>query len=1175
MKLKRIILDGFKSFANRTVIEISDGITAIVGPNGSGKSNILDGIRWLFGEQSLKSIRAEEKADVLFSGSERRNPAFRARVELVLDVDGKELIVHKELTRDGKVKYGIDGKSARLKDIKELFKGTGVGKDYYSIIAQGQVEKIVTSSGKELRKLFEEAAGIAYYREKKKETLSKLEVVRRNLERVGDIAFEMEKRMKSLYLKAKRAQRYVEYSERLENVKRLYHGNVIMRIKSQISETDDEIERTREKIRSLQRELVDLESDLVTIKGEMERMDRELESYTKMLSAYEERKRSLLEVERTYSKKLSDLENSLIESSTKLDSIKEEMENLKKRKEEIEIIHSSLQKEIEERSKKLEELERKYEELSRDLSQTEKEILKMEAEKKELERRLMRLEIEREKLIERIEEGKRRISSIDSQIDSKIRRKRELEYEIEMRREKYEELSKKERELLEEMEKVKTRKNEIRSERERLVSNMNEILRRKAEISAEISSLERQMEDYVGFSRAVREVFRFKDRFEGLHDVVANIVEMDEEHETAIGALLGGMIQNVVVEDSQVAKEIIEFLKEIEGGRITLLPLDLIEGRTERIPGLERHPGFIGYAVDLVRVPKGFEKLTKYLFGSDVVVRTIDDAIDIKKRFRIRGRIATLEGDLIGTRGAITGGSKREMDSLLNRKTRLKKLKEELNFIEEELKRLDESLKLFEKELSDLDRHSDVLKSELMELSAKSESVKRFIQETVIAMDEMTKEIENLEKLRKDYEAKIRGMEERLSRIDDEEMDLKEKISKIEKDMKDRGDVILEKKEELSKLSQEIHSLRAHMNSLSEKLEAYGSELETIREKMERFRSERDELSKRVERLEREIVEVKELLIENEREMKSLEKEYEKLFESMKLHHEGKEEKIRRLKELEDEIENLKNERDELREYLHRLEMRRSNLQMELERHVEIVGDIEVELVSDEELSNLKKEIEDLESKLKHIGPVDLGAIDEYDQVEREYQDLMKQRKDLEEAERKLLDIMKQTEQEAKRKFMEVFEKVNENFSDLMNFLFFGGEGRIRMLSEDVFESDLEIVVKKPGKRIQKLQLLSGGEKALVAIALLFSFLKVNPSPFYVLDEVDAPLDDYNAERFASLLKESSKDSQFILITHNKIVMESADLLNGITMIDGVSTVIPVKISEIEEVIQAETRGNT
>jgi len=1161
MKLKKIKVHGFKSFANPVELDISPNITAIVGPNGSGKSNILDAIKWLFGEHSLKSLRADEKYDLIFAGSDNLPPARRAYVELVFESDGNIVSVAREITRDGKGVYYINGKSARLKDIKSLFSGTGVGKDFYSIIAQGQVERIVSSSGKELRNLFEEAAGTAIFREKKKESLQKLERVENNLNTLVNVLYEKGKQMESLYLKAKRAERYLEYSERLKEIKKIYYGNLIHREEKRKKEIEERIEAARQEIREIRKKLYELESRWSTLRESMEEMDEKMKSYTKTIQTYETRKNQLLELKNHYNKKISDVENNLIQVTTKITSFEEELSRLLSRKEEISVILKSLKSEKESLEKDISLLEDEKEKITSEFSEREKRFLEVKETIRKIEKEIMRIESEISRLNDSAEDMEKRLSMIEAQKKEKSERLKDIEEELKEIQENIDATTEKEKELKEELQALRNQKEEIRREREELLKEINDLLREKGSIQIEINSLERAIENYADFNSTIRTIFKNKERFEGLYDIVANILEVDEEFQKAIESLLGGALYHIVVRDSDVAKEIIEFLKANDIGRATFLPLDMIIGHPPVLGDFSNHQGFIGMAADLVRVPKGFEKLPSYLFGNDIVVETIDDAIAVKKKYDVRGRIVSLDGDIISTRGAISGGSSKSKGGLLGRKTKLKDLKRKLKEIDINIEELERKRERVEEEILSLSKHEDIVNAELSKISAKNSSalaIRRELSKTALSLE---KEISDLEKLYVEYKGKVSGMRARIERLVDELKLKNEKLHELEEETQGSSQELQKFRQKLDDIGNKLISKKMELGELSQKIQNYERELEDIKERKNLLRKNVAELEREKEILEKEIEENKKHLSQTEEELRTISKELEDILSSMDVHSEDKTSILREMEELEGLMTMLKEKRDSLNEEIHRNELTYQDVAMRIQRYKEEVVDYEdVEIVSDEELSRIKNEIEELSGKIKRIGSVDFDAIEEYKQVEKEYSDLSKQKDDLEKAKNKLNEIIRKTEEEAKKRFMEVYNKVNEVFSKYISELFFGGEGKIRMSSEDVLEADLEIVVKKPGKRIQKLQLLSGGEKALVAIALLFSFLQVNPSPFYVLDEVDGPLDDYNAERYAQFLKELSKETQFLVITHNKLVMEAADLLHGVTMSGGVSLIIPVEM---------------
>jgi len=1170
LRLKKLFLKGFKSFGRPSLITFSDRVTAIVGPNGSGKSNIIDAIKWVFGEQSKKELRASEKFDMIFSGSESLPPAGSAYVELVFEENGEEITVARELKRTGENTYYLNGSPVRLKDIKDRFAGTGLGVDFYSIVGQGQIDRVVNASPEELRLLLEEAAGISIYREKKKEAEANLERTKLNLDRVKDVLYERERQMKSLYLKAKRAERYREYSSQLEKLQKLYYGNVLKRERKKLEFYQEEEERTNRKIRDIQKELVELETRWSTLRSEFGEMDQEIERYTKLLEDYKKRQSDLQEMKNLYSSKLSNSENRYVEISTRLDELEKRKKEYTKRLEEMEYIFKGIAGEYEQKSNELASLEKEKESILSRFGEKEKEFMRLREEVSNIEKQILKMENELLRIGENLEDLEKRRKITENQISA---RRRELEEKKEEFREiskRVEEFDEEERRLTEELKAVRESIEETERNIRALSREIEDLERRVRELRFEKEMLEREMREYRGFSRAVKAVFDEKERFAGLVDVVANLLEVEEEYSLAISVLLGGMSQNIVVRDVDTAKAIVEFVKQNTLGRVTILPLDLIDGSFNKIPGLEKEKGFIGYAVDLVRLPSDLEVLSGFLFGNSFVVETLDDAIRIKKKYRLNTRIATLDGELISGRGAITGGREERSSNVFERRIRLKHVEQEMEETEKSILEKKEILASLKTEQEDLKKQETIVQRELFDLSKKSSSTKTILSEILRSINQLQEEVQNLENLLAEYSAKEEGLRARREKIFEEMDGLKERRKSLQEVLSEYSEELEKERKIIDEINEKLFGLKAEVGNLLETKERYEREMQDTRRTIERFDEEMEDLKSQMSVLEEEMEKYRQTIREHDREIEHLKKEMDSIFETMKLHRTGKEEKMKELQETEKRMNDLKEEKEKLRNHLHQVELALQESRMKI---ANILGEFsgseeEVEELSDEKLEEIYKSMRDLENKIKYLGPVDLTAIDEYEKLREEYEEILKQKEDLEEAKRKLEEIIEKTDREAESLLFDVYQKVNESFNRLISLLFFGGEGRINVVSEtkSILDAGFEISIRKPGRRDQKLNLLSGGEKALVGIALLFALMEIKPSPFYVLDEVDAPLDDYNAERFKMLLKENARQTQFIVITHNKIVMEAADLLHGVTMVNGVSAIVPVEVEKILEV---------
>ena len=1168
MKLERIFLHGFKSFAKPTKIPVANGVTAIVGPNGGGKSNIVDAIRWVFGEQSMKELRAGEKYDVIFAGSGAA--VSSAYVELNFRNAKESISVSRLLTSDGKNFYKMNGENVRLRDIQEKFAGTGTGREFYSIVGQGQIQKITSSSPQELRFLLEEAAETSFYRKRKKEALTRLENVEMNLTRVQDVLTELEKQRKSLYLKAKRAERYKEYSERLSRVKSVYYGNILRRENERLKHLEEQHQATSEKIRKIQKELISVESKWSSLKQEFAMVDKEIENFTNVIEDYKKRQSTLLELREMYSRRLSDRESKYVELTTRLDSFKEQLEQLQKRKDELDLIFRALVDEISLKEEDLSQLEKRREEMFSRYSEKEKELLAMKEERDKLHSSLTRAESEIEHMEDSLEDFKKRISMVESQLDMKMRRLLGLENELTQLVEKMKDSGEKESNLAKELEKIKERQSDLERERRITVEQRDNAIRVLKQLDDEEKRIKWRIQNYEGYTRAVRAVFAKKKEgfFPGVHDVVANLISSPPKYARAIEVLLGGAAQHIVTDNTDTAKNVISWLFQEKIGRATFLPLDLIESYFSEIRDLKGHPGFVGYAATLVRVEKQYGNLPVYLFGNDLVVRTLDDAVKIKKKFRVRSRIATLSGEIVGSRGSITGGQSKieNSDSFLGRKMKLieitSKRKEMLNLSqiqEKNLKRIDE-------EIHALRNHERLVERELTQVLAEGSSVRRMAEELNKTVTELRTEIESLEKLKDSYSLKISGMQSRRERLLSKINEEREKISKLEENMKEFDQDLLMRKEELEEVSSAASDLKVELSNLLERKTHYEAELSRVKSSQKSIEQERDTVTVQVEQMEDELSRLRNAVLENQREMEALKRETETLFENMRIQRADKEQKLSQLGSFESKMEQLKEEREKLRDYSHHLELSIQETRGKIERILDEIDGTSVEEVKEvdsETLEKFKLEIEDLENKMRYLGPVDMTVVGEYKEVDSRFNELELQKRDLQEAKRKIEKLIEKTDEEARNRFLDIYEQVNTKFNSFISMLFPGGTGEIRIeAGRDLLESGVEISVRKPNKRIQKLQLLSGGEKALVGIALLFALLEVRPSPFYVLDEVDAALDEFNAERFKRLIEKETERSQFIIITHNKVVMECADILHGVTMVDGISTIVPVRLEE-------------
>jgi len=1173
MRLSRIHLSGFKSFAHHTVIELDGSLTVIVGPNGSGKSNIVDAIRWMLGEHSLKSLRASSRDDVIFAGSETHPPAVQARVALELTDGHTKWIIERFIDREKGGGYAINGQSCRLRDIQELLKGTGLGREFYAIVGQGQVERVASASPETLHALLEEAADIAHYKERKREALVKMEATQMNLDRLNDRLQMLGEQKRSLYLKAKRAEKYLEYSALLKEKKTtllLFRHTVL---KKEFRTLEQKRRDVSQEIKNIQKELVEVESQWRALRDEFANADNELRNFGDVVEEYKKRQSSLLEIRDMYAKRLSQKENALVEVVTRLEQIDREAEELEKRRSELAMILQSIEHDIEEVRERLAHLEEEQDRLTAEYGGQESELVKLRNELTEKERLFMKLENEASKLSQSIDEYSRRIELLKAQIQGKHDRLNGLLLEIEELEKSLISHGVEEKQLNEELSRLRQREIETKEEQKVLADEKEELVGKLHSLQIERKHLVEQVEYYHGYSHSVRRVFENRSNFPGLVDTVGNLLDVPREYEIAIGVLLGNRLQDIVVQSSDEAKRIVEFLKVNNFGRVTLLPMDLMTTFTHKREKIG-HPGFVGYAADLVRLPPELSTVEGYLFGNDMVVRTLDDAVEIRRRYNFKGRIVSLDGQLVSGSGAITGGSTERAGriDLISRRRRIDELTTEIEELEGRLHRLENEIQSKIDLLIRIDEERRDLERRLVEVTSKGASVKMTLRELQRNRDELVKEVEELEKLLQEYNSRLEGFVARKETVLNDLAQLEKEKERLRVELETLGGELQLHRRQLDELKDKIVEEKLTLTSHLEKRAGYESEISTVKRRLEEGKHQRYELSKKQVQLAEEIDVVKEKLRETERELDSLKSSMDSVFASFQERRKDQQEKMKKIESLERTLEELKTQREEKRELLHNFELSLQEIEMELrsvnQELEKLIEDFDPsnaqEVQLDEETAHLlSEEVSDLENRMRYIGSVDLDAVDEYNRIEAEYEELAKQKEDLEKSKKKLKEIINLADSQARTQFMETFEEVSSAFDRHISLLFEGGHGELKIVSaEDLLEAGVEISVKKPGRGYQKLHLLSGGEKALVAIALIFALMEKKPSPFYILDEIDSALDDFNTERLKKLLMVNAQKTQFVIITHNKLIMEIADLLQGITMEDGVSRVIPVRMEE-------------
>lgn len=1183
MYLKSLEIQGFKSFADKLVLHFNKGLTSVVGPNGSGKSNIADAVRWVLGEQSAKTLRGGKMEDIIFAGTQHRKPVGFAFVSITIDnsdhmlpIDFTEVSVSRRMYRSGESEYGINKTPCRLKDIQELFMNTGVGREGYSIIGQGRIDEILSTKSDERRLVFEEAAGITKYKARKKEAEKKLENTSQNLVRIDDILSELETQLEPLFQQAETARRYIDLSNELkgievtlflENIDKLKIkmndvGEQTRTIREQIDEENRRIENIKNKNRSKNENLEKLKKELDELRGIIHALDTETEKNEGHIRLCEEKINHLTSNNENFGADINSGKERAAQIEAEVEKKQRRMLQLDRDSERF----GSLLKEAEETLAgiiaRLSEGERLVEEAKQavmdkqdSLSDVKIQINNLKNDKdnyNQLKKRL--LDEIRQSMVEKDRE---RMQKED--LDSSLRKNQE-----ELNRSK---------KNIENLDLLVADKREVR---QGLRVNRDNLRRNVQALESRHKVLSDMRESMEGYSRSVRAVMQASNakEYKGLHGAVAQLINVQERFETAVEISLGGALQNIITDDEFSAKKAIEYLKNNNLGRATFLPITSVKSRTleaRLLSEVQSMKGFEGLASDKVECDKQFADIIINLLGRTVVVDNMDSGIAMARRFDYAFRIVTIDGELINTGGSMSGGSLGSKASSLIGRNRV-------------IKEIEEELKIAVKNFGKVEDEISSIETVLNEINLKLESEKKNLSdyELIKLRDEshVARILDNIKKLtarmdmQKQHEIEI---DEHLEKVMAESAEETLKANSIEGEIKILKDQIqahqIHNRDEQVKrdeLHTDINDYRVSVNSIIESRESTSEQISMLLDEKNNILSS---LSKR----EADKVRNLERITELQDEIKGIFAKIARLKEEKT----GKELKTEGISEdlrvLEEELSGMLDKVTEhnttiltIQEEQGRLEARKAKMESELETYQNRLWDeyaltygnaVELKF----ELGKLKvtqSRINELKAEIRELGPVNVAAIEDYSKTKERYSFMKIQHDDLVLAEEKLVKVIREITQVMKKQFVEQFKIINENFSIVFKELFDGGHAEVELTDmENLLESNIDIIVQPPGKKLQNMMLLSGGERAMVAIALIFAILRMRPAPFYILDEIEASLDDANVYRFAEYIRRFTDKLQFIMITHRKGTMEAADILYGVTMQEhGISKVISMRM---------------
>ncbi len=1182
MYLKSIEVQGFKSFANKIKFDFHNGITGIVGPNGSGKSNVADAVRWVLGEQRVRQLRGVSMQDIIFAGTENRKPLGYAYVAITLDnsdhslaVDFEEVTVARRIYRSGESEYLINGVLCRLKDVNELFYDTGIGKEGYSIIGQGQIDRVLSGKPEDRRELFDEAAGIVKFKRRKNETIRKLEDEKLHLSRVNDILTELETRVGPLEEQSRVAK---EYLAKKEELKRLDMNMFLIendRIRKELEEGDKAYE-----IASA--DLTDVNKRFENVKQEYDRIEEELADIGDQIDkAKETVNDNAVEKGR--------LEGRIALLSEQIKGIEAVLDSATDRS-------SSLTKDIGTRKDQLSEYEEQKEKLLADIAEKEQardaaegylgsvldEIKRLEGLNEAAKTAILKIVNEKgivnakfQRLDERMEQANIRKAELDQRF-------LKIKSEEEERRKLLDEYRKNLEDASSLIVELENESNDLRENIRDIVSNIEDYQRRSIEqngryqkIESRLESLRNMTERYEGYGNSIKKVMEQKLNYSGIIGVVADIIKVDKKYETAIETALGGNIQNIVTKDENTAKDMIEFLKKNKLGRATFLPLSSVKpgpGLKDESVLLEK--GVLGEAAELVEVEGKYSDIIKYLLHRMIVVDNIDNAIALASHADRSCQIVTLEGEFLKPGGSMTGGSFKNQSNLLGRRREIESMEKELIKISKEGEKLLDKIRLLETDKGVMENKLRTLDEKIKEQYIAQNTAKMSVETAEAGIEQIgidnaslisdrdeinsqimdirdsreliELEIDMAEKQKAEQEALIEQYEAELKKQDQEERDYNLKVSGI----------VLE----YSGLKQQEEFLDSNIKRVSDELEKLTLELENFSADESKQRAEADGKRLEIEQVSSDI----ESLDSSSEDLKSRIETLTALRDEKKDAHGNFFENWNKLAE----------ERTGLEKETTRIAAQKERLQENLNNIINYIWE-EYELTynavlpfRDETLVNIakiKKSISGIKEEIRNLGDVNVNAIEDYKQVSERYELYKTQYNDIIEAEKVLEGVIEELDAGMRKQFSEQFVIINREFDKAFKELFGGGSGSLELVDDDILESGIRITAQPPGKKLQNMMQLSGGEKALTAISLLFAIQNMKPSPFCLLDEIEAALDDSNVTRFAKYLNKLTKNTQFIIITHRRGTMNAADRLYGITMQEkGVSTLVSVNLIEDE-----------
>ncbi|MCY7073827.1 chromosome segregation protein SMC [Streptococcus sp. 27098_8_23] len=1178
MYLKEIEIQGFKSFADKTKVVFDQGVTAVVGPNGSGKSNITESLRWALGESSVKSLRGGKMPDVIFAGTESRKPLNYASVVVTLDNEdgfikdsGQVIKVERHIYRSGDSEYRIDGKKVRLRDIHDLFLDTGLGRDSFSIISQGKVEEIFNSKPEERRAIFEEAAGVLKYKTRRKETESKLQQTQDNLDRLEDIIYELDNQIKPLAKQAENARKFLDLDGQR---KAIYLDVLVAQIKENKAElelTEEELTQVQELLTSYYQKREELEEENQTLKKKRQDLQAQI---SKDQGSLMDLTNLISDLERKLA--LSKLESEQValnqqEAQARLTALEDKRKTLSTEKSEKEVNLAQLEENLAENNKELNRLEAELLSFSDDPDQMiellRERFVALLQEEADVSNQLTRIENELENSRQLSQKQADQLEKLKEQLATAKEKASQQQAELETAKEQVQKLLADYQASAKEQEEQKV---SFQAQQSQLFDRLDSLKNKQARAQ----SLENILRNHSNFYAGVKSVLQEKDRLGGIIGAVSEHLTFDVHYQTALEIALGASSQHIIVEDEKAATKAIDFLKRNRAGRATFLPLTTIKARTisnQNQDAIASSPGFLGMADELVSFDKRLEAIFKNLLATTAIFDTVEHARTAARQVRYQVRMVTLDGTELRTGGSYAGGANRQNNSIFI-KPELEQLQKEIAEEEANLRSEEASLKTLQDEMAVLAERLEAIKSQGEQARIQEQGLYLAYQQT----NQQVEELETLWKLQEeelnrlsegDWQADREKCQERLATIASEKQNLEAEIEEIKSNknaIQERYQNLQEQISQARLLKSELQGQKRYEVTDIERLDKELDNLNLEQEEIQRLLQEKvdnlekvdtDLLSQQVEEAKTQKANLQQGLIRKQFELDDIEGQLDDIASHLDQARQQNEEWIRKQTRAEAKKEKVS-------EHLRYLQAQLTDqYQISYTEALEKAHKLE-------DLNLAEQEVKDLEKAIRSLGPVNLDAIDQYEEVHNRLDFLNSQRDDILSAKNLLLETITEMNDEVKERFKSTFEAIRESFKVTFRQMFGGGQADLILTEGDLLTAGVEISVQPPGKKIQSLNLMSGGEKALSALALLFSIIRVKTIPFVILDEVEAALDEANVKRFGDYLNRFDKDSQFIVVTHRKGTMAAADSIYGVTMQEsGVSKIVSVKLKDMEETI--------